>query len=76
MTENGNDMKSKRRHLVDLVRGKVDKDLAFALCIGCESCGIVDEAIEYLEGHPNFTEDDFVKFVYEYVPEEDRLDQE
>ena len=76
MTETGNDMKSKRKRLVDLVRGRVDKDLAFALCVGCEVYGVIDEAIEYLESHPDYTEEDFVEFVRKYVPEDDILDRE
>lgn len=76
MTETGNDMKSKRKRLVDLVRGRVDKDLAFALCVGCEVYGVIDEAIEYLESHPDYAEEDFVEFVRKYVPEDDILDGE
>lgn len=76
MTETGNDMKSKRKRLVDLVIGRVDKDLAFALCVGCEVYGAIDEAIEYLESHPDYTEEDFVEFVRKYIPEDDILDGE
>lgn len=76
MTATGNDMKNKRKRLVELVRGRIDKDLAFALCIGCEVYGAIDEAIEYLESNPDYTEEDFVKFVRKYVPDDDILDQE
>lgn len=70
------DISISRKRLVNLLRGRVDKDLAFALCIGCEVYGMIDEAIDFLESHPSYTEEDFVDFVYAFIPEEDRLDQE
>ena len=76
MNEKESSIHNSRKRLVELVRGRIDKDLAFALCIGCEVYGVIDEAIEYLESRPNFTEEDFAEFVYAVVPEEDRLDQD
>ena len=74
MNEKGINIHNSRKRLADLVRGRVEKDLAFALCIGCEVYGVIDEAIEYLESRPDFTEEDFAEFVYAIIPEEDRLD--
>lgn len=74
MNEKESNIHNSRKRLADLVRGRIDKDLAFALCIGCEVYGVIDEAIEYLESRPTFTEEDFVEFVYAVIPEEDRLD--
>ena len=74
MNEKGSNIHNSRNRLADLVRGRVEKDLAFALCIGCEVYGVIDEAIEYLESRPDFTEEDFAEFVYAIIPEEDRLD--
>lgn len=74
MNEKESNIHNSRKRLADLVRGRIDKDLAFALCIGCEVYGVIDEAIEYLESRPDFTEEDFAEFVYAVIPEEDRLD--
>ena len=76
MNEIEKDISISRKRLVNLLRGRIDKDLAFSLCIGCEVYGMIDEAIDYLESHPKYTEEDFVDFVYAFIPEEDRLDQE
>lgn len=73
MNEKKGNIHNSRKRLVELVRGRIDKDLAFALCIGCEVYGVIDEAIEYLESRPDFTEEDFAEFVYAVIPEENRL---
>ncbi len=69
------EQKGSRKRLASLMKGRIDKDLAVALCIGCEVYGVIDEAIAYLESKPDFTGEDFADFLYEYVPEENRLDQ-